>query len=90
MSQLEDQRDERVAARITQLQAQCRGFLARKRLVKLKVLVIDLNNSIHSFIYLIDSIVCLCFVTRCKMLLSVASSETFANCTPSVPGHGGA
>jgi myosin-18 len=47
LSQLEDQRDERVAARITQLQAQCRGFLARKRLVKIKVLLVEINKRIQ-------------------------------------------
>ncbi|XP_046442459.1 unconventional myosin-XVIIIa-like isoform X2 [Daphnia pulex] len=37
LSQLEDQRDEKITNRVIKFQAQCRGFLARKRLSKLKV-----------------------------------------------------
>ncbi|KAK4001932.1 hypothetical protein OUZ56_003796 [Daphnia magna] len=37
LSQLEDQRDEKITSRVVKFQAQCRGFLARKRLIKLKV-----------------------------------------------------
>ncbi|KAI9561532.1 hypothetical protein GHT06_012491 [Daphnia sinensis] len=37
LSQLEDQRDEKITSRVVKFQAQCRGFLARKRLSKLKV-----------------------------------------------------
>lgn len=37
LSHLEDQRDEKIAARVIRFQAHCRGYLARKRLAKLKV-----------------------------------------------------
>lgn len=48
LNRLEMARDEKITGTIVNLQASCRGFLARKNLEKLKVLITE-----HLIVYLI-------------------------------------
>ena len=62
---------------VTQLQAQCRGYLARKRLVKLKVPFSNEINNNFSFFLLI---VCLFIGSRCCHPLHSTQRAQTARC----------
>jgi myosin heavy subunit len=46
LAQLEAQRDERLTDNVVRLQARCRGYLARRKLNKLKVTAAQVFNDI--------------------------------------------